>query len=219
MFTGLVETVGKVTNLRSTEAGGVLGISAPFFASELALGQSVAVSGVCLTVCSLAGDVFSVDVMPETLKKTRLGSLKAGGKVNLERALRADGRLDGHIVTGHIDGVAFVREVTRGREGHLATFSLTEEMASLTVPLGSIAVDGVSLTVARISGLSCTVGLIPSTLGSTTLGDLRAGSEVNIETDILGKYVKRLLQGGGQPHFNGSSTSLSRETLREAGWL
>lgn len=219
MFTGLVEAIGNVLNLRTTQGGGLLTIRAPFLAPELAMGQSVAVAGVCLTVCSPGEDVFSVDVMPETLKKTKLGSLRPGAPINLERALRVDGRLDGHIVTGHIDGVAAVREIARGREGFLATFSLTEEMAALTVPLGSIAVDGVSLTVARTSGASCTVGLIPTTLESTTLGDLRAGDEVNIETDILGKYVKRLLRGGTPSNYTTESTSLSRETLREAGWL
>lgn len=219
MFTGLVEAIGNVLNLRTTQGGGLLTIRAPFLASELAMGQSVAVAGVCLTVCSPGEDVFSVDVMPETLKKTKLGSLRPGAPINLERALRVDGRLDGHIVTGHIDGVAAVREIARGREGFLVTFSLTEEMAALTVPLGSIAVDGVSLTVARTSGASCTVGLIPTTLESTTLGDLRAGDEVNIETDILGKYVKRLLRGGTPSNYTTESTSLSRETLREAGWL
>lgn len=219
MFTGLVETVGTVVSIRPGGMCTILSLRAPLFAGELVPGQSVAVCGACLTVTALEGEIFSVDVMPETLKKTKLRTLRPGARVNLERALRADGRLDGHIVTGHIDGVVPVREISRGRDGFLLTFTLEEEMASLVVPRGSVAVDGVSLTVARLSGVSCTVGLIPATLGATTLGDLRPGHEVNIETDILGKYVRRLLESGVSSHTNSGASSLSRESLRDAGWI
>lgn len=125
MFTGLVETVGTVVSLRPGGVCTVLSLRAPLFAGELVYGQSVAVCGACLTVSALEGEIFSVDVMPETLKKTKLRSLRPGTRVNLERALRADGRLDGHIVTGHIDGVAPVREVSRGRDGFLLTLFWT----------------------------------------------------------------------------------------------
>lgn len=219
MFTGLVETVGTLVSFRPAGMCTALSLRAPLFAGELVPGQSVAVCGACLTVTALEGEIFSVDVMPETLKKTKLRSLRPGARVNLERALRADGRLDGHIVTGHIDGVVPVREISRGRDGFLLTFTLEEETASLVVLRGSVAVDGVSLTVARLAGSSCTVGLIPATLEATTLGDLRPGDEVNIETDILGKYVRRLLETGASFHTNTGASSLSPESLRDAGWI
>jgi len=219
MFTGLLETVGTVVSLRPGGVCTVLSLRAPLFAGELVYGQSVAVCGACLTVSALEGEIFSVDVMPETLKKTKLRSLRPGTRVNLERALRADGRLDGHIVTGHIDGVAPVRDVSRGRDGFLLTLFLDGETASMVVPRGSVAVDGVSLTVARLSGASCTVGLIPATLEATTLGDLRPGDEVNIETDILGKYVRRLLETGASFNTNTGASSLSPDSLRDAGWI
>ncbi|MGI6252592.1 MAG: riboflavin synthase [Aminivibrio sp.] len=219
MFTGLVETVGTVVSLKSGEGGVVLSIRAPLYEGELSPGQSVAVSGACLTVISEEGGLFSVDVMPETLKATGLGSLRPGSAVNLERALRADGRLDGHIVTGHVDGLATVREIRTGREGHLMVLGLDGETASLVVAKGSIAVDGVSLTVARASEDSCTIGLIPVTLRTTTLGGLRPGDRVNIETDILGKYVKKFLAGGTSGNSKNRASSLTPEFLRDAGWL
>lgn len=219
MFTGLVETVGTVVSLRPGGICAVLTLRAPSFGAELVPGQSVAVCGACLTVTALERESFSVDIMPETLKKTKLRSLRPGMRVNLERALRADGRLDGHIVTGHVDGVVPVREISRGRDGVLLTLGLDGETASLVVPRGSVAVDGVSLTVARLTGTSCTVGLIPSTLEATTLGDLRPGDEVNIETDILGKYVRRLLEAGAFTNKNTGASALSPDSLRDAGWM
>lgn len=219
MFTGLVETVGTVVSLRPAGMCTVISFRASLFAGKLVPGQSVAVCGACLTVTALEGDIFSADVMPETLKKTKLRSLRPGARVNLERALRADGRLDGHIVTGHIDWVAPVREISRGPDGFLLTFTLGRETEPLVVPRGSVAVDGVSLTVAGLAGASCTVGLIPATLEATTLGDIRPGDEVNIETDILGKYVRRLLETGAFTNKNTGASSLSPESLREAGWI
>lgn len=219
MFTGLVETVGSVISLKKSGEGALLSLRAALYEGELSPGQSVAVCGACLTVVSSSGDVFSADVMPETLKKTVIGALRPGRQVNLERALRIGGRLDGHIVTGHIDCTALVTEIRSGREGCLMTLALDGEAASLVVPRGSIAVDGVSLTVAETTDDLCIVGLIPATLGATTLGGLRPGDRVNIETDILGKYVKKLLCGGALENSNSGAPSLSMDYLRDAGWI
>lgn len=219
MFTGLIETVGTVVSLRRGEGGAILTVKAPLYEGELSIGQSVAVAGACLTVVSREGAIFSTDVMPGTLGKTVLGNLRPGSAVNLERALRADGRLDGHIVTGHIDGMATVWEIRTGREGYLMALALEEETASLVVPRGSVAVDGVSLTIASAEGDLCTVGLIPATLEATTLGRLRAGDRVNIETDILGKYVKKFLTGETLKTSNNGDPSLTRKDLLDAGWL
>lgn len=229
MFTGLVEAIGTLVSLAASGVYARLSVRAPSFAGELSPGQSVAVSGACLTVASCAEDLFSVDVMRETLAKTKFRSLRPGARLNLERALRVGDRLDGHIVTGHVDGVADVRGIRKGSEGFLLDVELNPDMASLLVPKGSIAIDGTSLTISEFNETLCTVSLIPETLKATTLGDLRPGDDVNIEMDILGKYVRRLLgtalpngfarnalrAGGGDDAPSG----LSMDAFRKAGWL
>lgn len=219
MFTGLVETIGSIVSLNACDELAVLSLRAERFAGELMLGQSVAVSGACLTVSGIDGNVFAVDMTPETLKKTKFRNIHAGTKVNLERALLATGRLDGHIVTGHVDGLGQVRKLLRNREGYILTLSMEEEISHMMVPQGSITVDGVSLTVARRAGNTCSVSLIPTTLESTTLGELRPGDEVNIETDILGKYVRQFLEGYFLTSKHTNTSILSRDVLRDAGWL
>jgi len=229
MFTGLVEAIGTLVSLEASGVYARLSVRAPSFAGELSRGQSVAVSGACLTVASCGEDLFSVDVMRETLAKTKFRSLRPGARLNLERALLVGDRLNGHIVTGHIDGVACVRGVRKGSEGFLLDIELNSEMASLLVPKGSIAIDGTSLTIMEFKGTICTVSLIPETLKATMLGDLRSGDDVNIEMDILGKYVRRFL---GTALSNGFSrnapqatggddapSGLSLDAFRKAGWL
>lgn len=219
MFTGLVETVGSIVSVRSVGMNTLLRIHAGAFCETLSRGQSVAVSGACLTVSGIDGEFFSADVMPETMKKTKLRNVHPGMKVNLERALRADGRLDGHIVTGHVDGIGIVREVSRDMNGYILSITLGGDLAGMMVPQGSVAVDGVSLTVARFSDDSCAVSLIPETLEMTSLGVLKPGDEVNVETDILGKYVRRFLEGRNVSLPKAQSPSITRDTLREAGWI
>ncbi len=219
MFTGLVEAVGTLASLSASGVYMRLSVRAPAFAGVLARGQSVAVSGACLTVSSFDGDLFSVDVMRETLDRTKFRSIRPGSRLNLERALQIGGRLDGHIVTGHIDGVAVVHRVRKGGEGFLLDLSLDGEMSSLLVPKGSVAVDGASLTIASFDGTVCTVSLIPETLNNTTLGDLHPGDDVNIEMDILGKYVRRLLGISGTEEGGTKKSGLSMDSLRRAGWL
>ncbi len=194
MFTGLVEAMGSVLLFRRRGAWHELSVRAEDLGDTLFPGQSVAVSGACLTVSSRKGIVFTADVLAETVKKTKFASLRPGNRVNLERALPADGRFDGHMVTGHIDGTAEVETVSRGPEGHLLTLRLSDDLGALVVPRGSIAVDGVSLTVAEFSPGLCRIAVIPTTLKATTLGELQPGDRVNIETDILGKYVFRYFE-------------------------
>jgi riboflavin synthase len=193
MFTGLVEGVGDITEARRMAEGLRLAVAPPFPAAELTLGESVAVSGACLTVVKVEGRTFLVDVSPETLARSTLAMKKVGARVNLERALRLGDRLGGHLVTGHVDGLGVLRERRAGPEHLALTFELPATLAPLVIDKGSIAVDGVSLTVNAVSGRTFTVNIIPFTAKDTTLADLKVGDQVNLETDIIGKYVARLL--------------------------
>jgi len=210
MFTGIVRHVGQVRSTAPTATGARLTIDLGPLADGLALGDSVAVDGACLTATSLDGANVSFDAVAETLAKTTLGSLKAGSRVNLERAMGVGATLDGHIVQGHVDGVARVKAVTSA----VWTFSAPRELAEQIVPKGSVAVTGVSLTVVDAGTDSFSVALIPTTLAETTLGELRVGQAVNIETDVIGKYVMRYLQnlGGARPG------GLTLDALRQAGF-
>ena len=197
MFTGIVETLGRVTAALPEAGGRRLEIAAPPFAGGLALGDSVAIAGACQTVTALDGDRFSVFAMGETLRATTLGALKVGDAVNLERALTPTSRLGGHFVSGHVDGVGRVEAVTPEPGWTTLRLSMELELLEQLVPKGSIAVDGVSLTVGpELEGDGCEIYLIPHTLGETTLGALKPGDAVNLETDLLGKYVQRYIQQG-----------------------
>jgi riboflavin synthase len=212
MFTGIVQHVGGVQRSGPSPAGRRLHIDVGPLAEGLALGDSVAVNGVCLTASELAGSVAGFDVIHETLRRTNLGRLAAGSRVNLERALRADGRLDGHIVQGHVDGSARVERIDRTAGQWVIHFAGEKALTDEMVAKGSIAIDGVSLTLAGVSDGHFQVALIPTTLEKTTLSAIAAGDLVNIETDILGKYVRRLLDRGR------AGGALTLETLRENGF-
>jgi riboflavin synthase len=190
MFTGLVGYLGSVVSVEAGEGGSRVAVEGPGLAGELGLGDSVAVSGVCLTAVGVAGDRFEADVVSETLRRSTLGGLVAGDGVNLELPLRASDRLGGHVVLGHVDGVASVLEL---REDGSVVFALDPALLRYVVEKGSIALDGVSLTVAAIDDHSLTVALIPETRRSTTLGSLTVGKRVNVEVDILAKHVEKLL--------------------------
>lgn len=194
MFTGIVETRGRLLRRRKTPAGYRLWIEAPELAAELSPGASIAVNGVCLTVVETAPAAFCVDVIPETLRKTTLGRLRRGAVVNLERALLATGRFDGHIVCGHVDCVSRVRAVEHSAGEHSLWIALPAAFQQYAILHGSICVDGVSLTIARLRSDAFMVALIPTTLERTTLGQLRPGSWVNLEFDILAKYIESLLR-------------------------
>jgi riboflavin synthase len=193
VFTGLVADLGTVAEVHSTTDGVRLAIESPL-AGDLAEGDSVAVNGVCLTAVGLCGDRFGADVMHETLRRSSLAEVQAGARVNLELALQAHGRLGGHIVQGHVDGVGAISEARDDGFARVVTIAADSELLRYVVEKGSIAVDGVSLTVARVDEDSFDVSLIPETLQRTNLGAARPGTPVNLEVDILAKYVEKLVR-------------------------
>ena len=210
MFTGIVRHVGSVQSVRPAAGGKRLGIDIGPLVDGLGHGDSVAVSGGCLTAAALAGTVAEFDVMAQTLETTTLGALRPGAKVNLEPALTLNGRLDGHLVQGHVDGAADVADIRRGDRWDIS-FRGADILGGL-IAKGSVAVDGVSLTVADLTADGFRVSLIPTTLAETTLADLAVSARVNIETDLIGKYVQRFLQRLA----DGEGLTLAK--LREAGF-
>ena len=204
MFTGIVEELGRVVRLETVEDSARLTVEAPTVTQDVNLGDSVSVNGCCLTVTAVHGSTFTADLMAETLTRTTLGSQAPGDPVNLERALRASDRLGGHIVQGHVDATAEVLDHHRGEHWDLLRIGLPQEIARYVAVKGSVALDGVSLTVGDVgdapnaspapgAGASLSVGLIPETLRRTTLGTRRPGERVNLEVDVLAKYAERLL--------------------------
>jgi riboflavin synthase len=193
VFTGIVEELGEV--VKASEA--FLAVRGPVVTSDAALGDSISVNGVCLTVVSVEGDVFTADVMEETYRRSVIGKLQVGDSVNLERAATLTTRLGGHLVQGHVDGVAEIVKRTPAAEWEEVTFRLPPGLAKYVVEKGSITIDGTSLTVAWIEGDEFSVGLIPTTLEATTLGRKQVGDPVHIETDVVAKHVEKLLQAAG----------------------
>ncbi len=193
MFTGIIEGLGEVTAIHSPGAGRRMAIQADFDLTGTRIGDSIAVNGACLTAVSLSGRRFEVDISPESIKRTTLGTLGAGAVVNLERALRLSDRLDGHLVSGHIDGIGAIR--SRSTEGNAVIISFTVDPAlcRYMIEKGSVAVDGISLTINSVEEGGFSVSIIPHTSAVTTLRTKSAGDAVNIETDMIGKYVERLL--------------------------
>jgi riboflavin synthase len=194
VFTGIVETVGRVVALEPQGEKTRVRIEAPRVAEGAPIGASIAVNGACLTVTEAGAGRVSFDAVRETMDRTSLGDLRPGARVNLERALRADGRLDGHIVQGHVDGTGRVRALERQGDDVRLVVECAPELAKQLVPKGSIAVDGVSLTLVNVSDTGFDVALIPHTLAETNLVDRRPGDRVNLEADVLGKYVLRYLE-------------------------
>jgi riboflavin synthase alpha subunit len=189
LFTGIVEGTARLARLEPSGAAVVVELEAGALARGVAVGDSVALDGCCLTVTHVEGERLSFQAVPETLRLTSLGSRRAGDRLNVERALRADARLGGHIVQGHVDGTGTVRAVEYAGEDVRMRVDCSAEIARLLVPKGSVAIDGVSLTVIAPDASGFSVALIPHTLAATTLGRRRAGDTVNLETDVLGKYV------------------------------
>jgi len=196
MFTGLVEEVGTIVGLESLGDSVRLTVRGPVVTADAGHGDSIAVNGCCLTVTELAPEQFSADVMAESLERTSLGDLVAGSVVNLERAVAAGARLGGHIVQGHVDGTGTLLERTPSANWEILRFSLPTALSRYLVEKGSITVDGVSLTVVDVTDESFSVSLIPTTLADTTLGTRKLGDRVNLEVDIVAKYVERLVTGG-----------------------
>ncbi|MET9240248.1 riboflavin synthase [Nonomuraea sp. NPDC003709] len=193
MFTGIIEEKGEVVAIDQAGGGAVLSVRGPVVTSDAKHGDSIAVNGVCLTVVEVEDGVFTVDVMRESLDRSSLGGLKQGSPVNLERAIRADQRLGGHIVQGHVDGTAVLLSREPGESWDDVRFSLPEALSPYVAEKGSIAIDGISLTVTTVDDDSFGVSLIPTTLKLTTMGERQVGDTVNIEVDVIAKYVERLV--------------------------
>ena len=194
MFTGIVEEVGTIRNIKRGQHSAILTIHAKTVLEETRIGDSIAVNGICLTVTRLFPDGFSADVMHETLNRSSLAGLSAGSVVNLERAMPANGRFGGHIVAGHVDGVGHIANIRRDDTAVWYTVHAGPEILRYVVEKGSITIDGISLTVASVETDRFSVSLIPHTAAVTTLGRKRVGDVVNLETDIIGKYVEKLLR-------------------------
>jgi riboflavin synthase len=203
MFTGIIQGLGTLFEKRPAGGGMIFGLEADFDLTDPEEGESIAVNGACLTARNIKGNRFYVDVSPESLRRTVLGTLQAGSRVNLERALRLSDRLGGHLVSGHVDAQGQVKERRSAGDFTLFTFTLDSALTRYVVEKGSITINGVSLTVNSCDRDRFSVSIIPHTLAVTSLGHLREGDQVNIEVDIIGKYVEKLLlgdkAGGGAP--------------------
>ena len=214
MFTGLIEEIGFIDGIEPREGGARLRLRAPLVASTLATGDSVSVSGVCLTAVDIRSGAFSADVSPETLRRSTLGGLRTGSAVNLEQALKPTSRMGGHIVQGHVDAVGEIESIEQSGGGNWwLRVRVPEELDPYLVFKGSIAIDGISLTLAEATRGAAAVAVIPHTYENTTLKHRRPGDSVNIETDVLAKYVEKMLRA-----FDLKSGGLTVDKLREQGW-
>lgn len=217
MFTGLVQGIGRVVEKRPAGGGMIFCLEAGFDLTDPEEGESIAVNGACLTARDISGRRFLVDVSPESLSRTGLSALEVGSSVNLERALRLSDRLGGHLVSGHVDALGRVEERRAAGDFTLFTFSLDAHLSRYVIEKGSITINGVSLTVNSCEGNRFSVSIIPHTLVVTTLGELKAGDRVNIEVDIIGKYVEKLLSE--QPVSNSQESRINPAFLAEHGFL
>lgn len=219
MFTGIIEEIGTIARIDRSGQAMVLTVQASKIMGDVKLGDSIAVNGVCLTVTRFDASSFTVDVMPETYRKTNLHELSAGSPVNLERAMPADGRFGGHIVQGHVDGTGVI--IRRTREDNAVVYAIRihdDSVSEEIVPRGSITIDGISLTVVRIEDGIVQVSIIPHTLQQTVLQYKREGATVNIETDIIGKYIAHLLARRGDTAIGSSRSGLTLSMLAENGF-
>ena len=215
MFTGIIEEIGTVKKISLAGKSGSLEIGAKNVLEGTKIGDSIAVNGVCLTVTSLSSSTFTADIMAETVRRSSLGSLSSGSGVNLERAMAADGRFGGHIVSGHIDGTGKIARLQKEENAVWVHISAGKEILALIVEKGSIAIDGISLTVASVSDSEFAVSIIPHTASETTLLSKKAGDIVNLENDIVGKYVQKLLSNPA----GGNNQNKSRNDDKFLSWL
>lgn len=219
MFTGIIEEVGRIRSIRSQ---GRFAIDARHVVSDVRLGDSIAVNGVCLTVVAFDSRGFEVDVVPETLRRSTLGELTHGSTVNLERAMAVGDRFGGHIVAGHVDCVGTITAITTDKNAHVITVASNPDTLQYIVEKGSITIDGISLTVMDVSAEAFSVSIIPHTGMITTLGEKRIGDRVNLEVDMIGKYVEKwvtaFLQRGVSPSSR-SSKGVTEAYLKEHGFL
>jgi riboflavin synthase len=215
MFTGIIEEVGRILALDHAGTGARIGIGARIVPQDIKKGDSVAVNGVCLTVVEFGRDRFGCDLSTETLERSTLGRLGANSAVNLERALAADSRLGGHFVLGHVDGIGIINGIQPSGEGVRLAVGFGGEIARYLVFKGSVAVDGISLTVASLAERSFEIAVIPHTLAETNLKFLKPGDAVNLETDVLGKHVERLLRAGD---YRNPASVWNEDYLRGQGY-
>ena len=219
MFTGIIEEVGTVMSVKSSANAMKLTIRAPKVTQDINMGDSIAVNGICLTACGLGRENFTVDVMGETLSRTSLKGPRCGSHVNLERALTLNGRLGGHIVSGHIDGTGTVTAIKNDDIARLITISAPQAVMDLIVEKGSVAVDGISLTVASVSSGDFTVSVIPHTMDNTILTEKTPGDTVNLENDCIGKYVRKLMELSEHEMQDTAARRCSGKSRVTAGFL
>ncbi|MBP3808275.1 MAG: riboflavin synthase [Eubacterium sp.] len=220
MFTGIIEDIGDIKSIKHEGDSAVLVIHSSKIMDDVKLGDSIAVNGVCLTARSISGNEFTADVMAETLRRSSLGALKPGSKVNLERAMQLGGRFGGHIVSGHIDGTGTIVSMKREANAVWVEISADSKILKLIIEKGSIAIDGISLTVAYVDDKVFKVSVIPHTASETTLLMKKVGDIVNLENDTIGKYVEKLLQPfNEQSSRKNDKKSVSLETLIESGFM
>lgn len=218
MFTGIIEGLGTISGIRPAGHGRRLSITADYFLEQSKIGDSIAVNGGCLTAVSIEGKRFEVDLSPETAANTTLGSVRVGDRVNLERAMRLSDRIDGHLVTGHIDGIGQIRHKKNISNAILLTLEIPESLSRYTIRKGSIALDGISLTINACDGRMVEVTIIPHTAKHTTIGFKKIGDHVNLETDMIGKYVERFVTAGSDGVGPGR-TDIDMKLLADKGYL
>ena len=219
MFTGIVEEIGTLKRIVWGTHSAALTIQADRVLSDAAVGDSIAVNGICLTVTSLGNAAFTADVMHETLNRSSLKGAKPGMHVNLERAMAAGGRFGGHIVSGHVDGTGTIREIRTDDNAVWYTISAGPKLLRYIVEKGSITIDGISLTVAAVDGEGFSVSTIPHTVAQTNLSQRRRGDPVNLETDVVGKYIEKLLRPEEtKPHTPANESTLTKEMLLRCGF-
>jgi len=209
LFTGIIEEIGRVAGIKGSGDNLLIGISAPLISSDISLGKSVAVNGACLTVVSCCAGEFTVEATKATLAATNLGLLKSGSEINLERAMRSDGRFDGHFVQGHVDGTGRVRRLSKNASAASIEITAGKDLLSYMTEKGSVAVNGVSLTIMGLKSDAFVLNIIPHTLKETTLITLKEGDIVNIETDMLAKYVLKA---------KGNKREIDEKFLKEKGF-
>ena len=218
MFTGIVEEIGTILSVKKGVKSSALTISGDLIFEDMHIGDSIAVNGVCLTVTNKTKESFTADVMAETLRRSSLGSLKAGSKENLERAMAANGRFGGHIVSGHIDGIGEIESFVREDNAVWVTVKTPVKLLKYIIEKGTIAIDGVSLTVAYVDNRCFKVSLIPHTAANTILLSKKAGDIVNLENDIVGKYIEKLMHFDEQVEEDTKTTGISMDFLAKNGF-
>ena len=221
MFTGIIEGLGTISAIRPAARGKRLTIEADFALDQTKLGDSIAVNGACLTIVKISAKQFEVDLSPETLATSTFNKSRRGDRLNLERAMRLSDRIDGHLVSGHVDGVGLIQQLEKRANAIVVTIAVPEALSRYMIRKGSVAVDGISLTINTCDAGSFTVSIIPHTAGMTTIKMKQKGDAVNIETDMIGKYVERFLRGESMPDGEKTTAShgIDMEFLAKSGFL